>query len=70
MISNLYKYLKYRPILKNWIITGLVTVSVTGLVVILSAFFMVNQLYHKEEEIQEKIVAKMWRLLRVPVMKS
>ena len=58
MISNLYKYLKYRPILKNWIITGLVTVSVTGLVVILSAFFMVNQLYHKEEEIQEKIVGE------------
>ena len=58
MISNHLKYLKYRPILRNWIITGLVTVSVTGLVMILSAFFMVNQLYHKEEEIQEKIVGE------------
>lgn len=56
MISNLLKYLKYRPILRNWIITGLVTVSVTGLVVILSAFFMVNQLYRKEEALHEKIV--------------
>ena len=56
MISNIYKYLKYRPILRNWIITGLVTVSVTGLVMILTAFFMVNQLYHKEEVLHEKIV--------------
>ena len=58
MILKLYKYLKYRPILRNWIISGLVTVSVTGLVVILSALFMVNRLYQKEEEIQEKIVGE------------
>lgn len=56
MISKLIKYLKYRPILKKWIISGLVTVSVTGLVLILSAFFLVNKLYRKEEEIQAKIV--------------
>ncbi|WP_026528779.1 helix-turn-helix transcriptional regulator [Butyrivibrio sp. VCD2006] len=58
MISDLYKYLKYRPILRNWIITGLVTVLVTGLVMILTAVFMVNQLYSKEEELHEKIVGE------------
>ena len=58
MISNLIKYLKYRPILRRWVISGLVTVLVTGLVVILSAFFMVGRFYQKEEEIQEKIVGE------------
>ena len=56
MISNLIKYLKYRPVLRKWIISGLVTVLVTGLVLVLSAFFLVNKLYSKEEEIQAKIV--------------
>ncbi len=56
MIERLRKYLEYRPILRKWIIAGLVIVLMTGLVMILSAFFMVRQMYHKEEDLQAQIL--------------
>ncbi len=49
MFKRLNNYLKYRPVLKKWIITGLVIVLMTGLVMILSAFFMVSKIYNKED---------------------
>ncbi|MCR5656420.1 MAG: helix-turn-helix transcriptional regulator [Butyrivibrio sp.] len=56
MINNWKKYFEYRPILKKWIITGLVTVVVAGLIMVLSAVFMVCKLYQKEESLQEQIL--------------
>lgn len=56
MINNWKKYFEYRPILKRWIITGLVTVLVAGLIMVFSAVFMVSKLYQKEESLQEQIL--------------
>ena len=58
MIERLRKYLELRPILRKWIIAGLVIVLMTGLGMILSAFFMVRQMYHKEEDLQAQILDK------------
>ena len=56
MINNWKKYFEYRPILRKWIITGLVTALVASLVMVFSAYFMVSKLYQKEEILQEQIL--------------
>ena len=58
MMQRLKKYFEYRPILKKWIISGLVITSMTGLVMLLSAFFMVHQLYQKEEALHRQTIEK------------
>lgn len=56
MINNWKKYFEYRPILRKWIVTGVVTVLVASLVMVFSAYFMVKKLYQKEETLQEQIL--------------
>ena len=56
MINNWKKYFEYRPILKKWIVTGVVAVLVASLVMVFSAYFMVNKLYQKEVSLQEQIL--------------
>lgn len=56
MIDRIRKYLEYRPVLLKWIITGLIMVLATGLVMIFSALFMVNQMYRKEEALWAQIL--------------
>ncbi len=58
MMQRLRKYFEYRPILKKWIISGLVITSMTGLIMLLSAFFMVHQLYQKEEALHAQTIEK------------
>ncbi len=56
MLERISKYLKHRPLLRRWLLFGLIIILLTGIGMISSAFFLVHELYTKEKDLQEKLV--------------